>query len=450
MVSQDKTVGKTISQQLASYVHGLSYADLPDNVREIAQTRILEALSCAYDGHDLLHSKIIMQLIKNSSGSCTVFGYGKKASLVDGAMANAVLVHSTLQVDTLPIAGHPITMIVPVAIAIGEQEKASGKEVLTAIVIGYDIMMRLAMGMGHAPKEAYRTGPIVGAIGASAAAGKLMKLDTAKLANALGTAANIAPTALNQAWWQGTMEPVFHAAAAAQAAILATMLAKEGATAASDTFEGQHGFLNWWAHGAEKADRITEGLGTSFTITRVVEKPYPVSAGAQVMIQTALPLAKQGLKARDIREIIQRGGPGSHSYPGSSFAGPFTSHLQAIISVPFCIASTILGRPVEAVDLYANRYADAEIAELAGKIKLVEETDRKKPRTEIYTNDGRVLSAEQDPLNLESMTPSRKNVESRFLKQAPPLVGEKKAREILRLVMGMETMRDIRELTAKI
>ncbi len=157
-----------------------------------------------------------------------------------------------------------------------------------------------------------------------------------------------------------------------------------------------------------------------------------------------------GLKAGDIRELVQKAGSGVYSYPGSSFAGPFVSHLQAIISIPFCVAATVLGRPVDSVALYAKHYDDPEVGELAKKIKLVEEPQRARPRTEVYTGDGRVLSAEEDPLNLEALSPSRKNMEKRFLAKAPALVGDKKAREIIRLVSGLEQTADIRELTAKL
>ncbi|MFC1916530.1 MmgE/PrpD family protein [Chloroflexota bacterium] len=449
MAVENKVDNESITKILAKFIHNLNYDDLPEGVTELAKTRILDALSSAYAGRDLPHSRTAKEIAKRSHGDSTIFGCEAKTAPLDAVLANSVLVHSIFQEDTA-FMGHPGTMVIPVALAVGEQERASGKETLVAIVVGYELMGRISRSACPLAMAAFRPGPIMGTFGAAATAGRLMKLNVDKLTHALGYAASLAPAPPQEGFWSGTMEPMFEAGVCAQIGVLSAILANGGATTNPQVLEGRHGFLRCWAGTTEKAPLITEGLGKTFAISETVVKPYPACAMNQLPIQASLPLAKLDLRAKDIARVVEKTGLGGTSYAGSDFAGPFTNQVQAQMSLHFCAAATILGRQVDSFSFYTEHYDDPEVAELAGKVELVCEEGRTKPRLEVYTHDGRAFTAEEEKVDRGPLTPSRENMENKFTAMASSFLGEERVHQVIDLVMNLDKMGNICELTAKL
>ena len=182
----------TLSRTLARFIEGFSYQELPKQVIERGKTRILDALSSCFAGRDLPWSQIAVKIAEDSKGGSTIFGYDTKVSVADAAMVNAVMSHSILMEDWAPPGGHPSTIVVPVSLAVAEAEGLQGTDVITAIVLGYDIICRLGLGLEGKARTGFRAVPGLGPFGAVVAAGKLLKLNENQLTNALGYAANFA------------------------------------------------------------------------------------------------------------------------------------------------------------------------------------------------------------------------------------------------------------------
>lgn len=440
---------ESIVKTLARFVRTLSYSDLPSNIQELAKTRILDALSCSYAGRNLPHSRVAVAMAQGNPGSSTIIGHSEKASLLDAIVANSVLAHSILQEDTA-FMGHPGTMIVPVALGVGEAQKSSGRDALTAIVAGYEMMGRISRGVYPMAMNAFRPGPIMGTFGAAAAAGKLLSLNEEKLSYALGYAASLAPGVPNEGWWGGAMEPMFEAGVCARTGVYSALLANSGATAASSVIEGKDGFLKCWAGTTERAYLITAGLGETYLMGDTVVKPYPACNRNQLLIQAALSLSRLRLKPKEIKRIVEKTHIGGTTYAGSDFGGAFRSQFQAQMSMQFCAAAAILGRPVQSLSFFAEHYDDPEVADMVKRIELVEEEGRVKPRLEVYTHDGRVLIVEEEVIDEFSRTPSREGIEQKFKSLATRALGVKKVDWIIDLVMNLETVKDVGELTAQI
>ncbi len=451
MTTKGKIEKAGMTKTLATFVHGLEYESLPETVRELAKGRILDALSSAYCGHNLKHSQTAIEIAKNSPGSSTIFGLEPKVALPEAIMANAVLAHSTLQEDSFaPAAGHPSTIMVPTALGVGEQERASGKETLVAIVLGYELMGRLGKSARPLAISSFRSGPILGTFGAAATAGRLMKLDVEKLTHTLGYAASLTPGIPNECWWGGNMDSMFEAGVCARTGLLSATLAKGGATAAPYVLEGKDGFFRCWAGTIDRASALTEGLGKTFVMLETRLKPYPACRVNQLPIQTARPLARLGLRAEDIARVIEKTWPGETSLAGSDFAGPFASQFQAQMSMQFCVAAAILGRPVDSVSFYTGHYDDPEVGKLARKVELVCETGRTKYRIEVYALDGRTFVAEEETVNYEPLTPSLEKMEKKFIALASAFLGKKRVQQIIDLVRNLDKTDDIRELMVKL
>jgi 2-methylcitrate dehydratase PrpD len=441
-----------IANVLSKFIHEITYDELPENIRELSKSRILESLSSAYWCRDLPTTRTAVRIAKAYPGNSTIWGYDVKAALPYAVMANCVSSHSILMDDGSGVGGHPSTMVVPTALGVGEQERVSGKEMLVAIIVGYELMARISKSVYPLVMTAFRGGPTWGTFGCAAAAGRLMKLSIDKLSHALGYAASLTPPVPLECWWGATMEAQFEPGWSARTGIESVILAKGGATAAPYILEGKHGFLRCWAGNTDGADFLTRDLGKSFAIESIYIKPYPSCGANQYPIRVALLLAKHRLKPKEIAKVVQKSRPGGASYGGSDYAGPFTKVFQARMSRQWSVAAAILGRPLEDPLFAEENYNDLEIYELAKKIELVCEWGRTKPRTEVYCHDGRVFIAEEEVPYTEPHVPTNitEKMEKKIKKLASDRVGEKKVRHIIDIVKNIDQVDDVSNLTREL
>ncbi len=120
------------------------------------------------------------------------------------------------------------------------------------------------------------------------------------------------------------------------------------------------------------------------------------------------------------------------------------------MSMQFCAAATILGKPVALFAFYAKHYDDSEVSELAKKVQLVPEKDRSKPRFEVYLRDGRIYIAAEEISNRAPHIPTRDNAEKKFRALASGSSGEKGVERIIDLVMNLDKVNNVRVLTANL
>lgn len=277
-----------------------------------------------------------------------------------------------------------------------------------------------------------------------------MGLREKQLADALGHAASLTPGAPNEGWWGGTMEPMFEIGMTARIGILSALFARSGATAAPSVLEGRHGFFRCWSGTLENMTQATKDLGQSFAIAKTYIKPFAACGANQVPMQVASTLASHRLRARDIVRVVEKLRPGATDYAGLDYAGPFSSQVQALMSMQFCAAAAILGRPVDTPWFIAEHYDDPEVTELAAKVELVCEEGRSVPRFEVYTSDGKALVAEEPTLDRSIHIPTTVSMQEKFRTLAVGFLDKAAIEEVIGLVMNLDSVEDIRELTAKL
>ena len=136
------------SNHLARFVRQLTYDELPSEVVEYAKILILDGIGVALGGFETTHARIIARFVKKMGGSpeSTVWVYGDKVPCPNAAFANGVMIHSIDFDDTHDIL-HPGCAIILSAFAIAEKMKASGKELITAIIAGYEVSARVALAV---------------------------------------------------------------------------------------------------------------------------------------------------------------------------------------------------------------------------------------------------------------------------------------------------------------
>lgn len=298
----------TATEALGRFVATSRWAEIPDGLRHEAKRTLLNHLGCALGVARDPAVKTALRVMQGLGGraEATVFGQGVRLDVMGAAFVNAVAGNLLDYDDThLDTVIHPAAPVAPPALALAEQRGLSGAEALHAILLGGEVACRigLAVSPGHYDRGWHITATC-GAFGAAAAAAKLLGLDAARVAAAIGIASSEAA---------GTVENLPTAAKnvgvgnAARQGILAALFAAEGWQAAPRAIEGP---LGWARASGDAADpaAIAAGLGECWEIARNTYKPYPAGIVFHAVIDACLELrARLGLAPEAIDSVTVAG-----------------------------------------------------------------------------------------------------------------------------------------------
>ena len=234
----------SISRQFARWVAGLRYEDLPSEVVDRAKGLTLHALASALLGSQLPGGREASQLIAQEEAGvpngATIMVAGTKATKAGAAFANSEMMWAGRKLDTFRMLTHPGTCILPSAFAAAETERSSGRDFVTAVVAGYEVMERMAADfIPTVMARGFHAGPVFGIFGAAVAAAKIMRFTEDQLTNTIALCVNLAGGNLES---RGLRE-----SAAARNAMLAVALAKQGRRAGETALEGDAGFYHAYA-----------------------------------------------------------------------------------------------------------------------------------------------------------------------------------------------------------
>lgn len=310
-----------ITPDFAEFIASTSYPDLPEDVVNQAKLCFLDFLGVSLKGSSSESAKIVRKVLR-TGGESTVIG-GDTNTPMDAALANGVSAHCLDLDDGHRLAQlHPGACVIPAALALTESLGKSGKEFINAMVVGYQVSIKMGMILNpyHRQKGFHSTGTC-GTLGAAAAAAKIMGLDGEGILNALGLAGTQA-AGLLESDHTGSMAKHLHAGKAAQSGVLSALLAKEGFTGAHTIFEGKEGL--WQAmgdlksqenllkkhesvlkrHGSVKKHGSENSSHEEFEILRVYFKRYPVCRHLHSSLDATLNLMRnKSIKVKDIQDV---------------------------------------------------------------------------------------------------------------------------------------------------
>jgi 2-methylcitrate dehydratase PrpD len=280
---------------LAAYVANLKFDDIPSEVRERAKVLTLDFLGSAIRARRDAEStpsllKMLEALALDGSGESTVFGDAKTWTPAVAALLNGALGHSLDFDDTHADSSlHPSAPVVPAAFAVGELVGAPGRDVLTAIVAGYEVCCRLGNALD--PTSHYARGfhptATAGTYGAAAAAAKLFGLSQAQIIAAFGVSGSQAAGSL-QFLVNGAWNKRYQVGAAAMNGVIAATLARNDFVGASESVEGKHGLLVGYTDNAHP-DKAVAGLGKTYETMKIGVKPYPSCRYTHAALDARLP-----------------------------------------------------------------------------------------------------------------------------------------------------------------
>lgn len=338
---------------VAAFASTVQLADVPEHVLATAKRSMLDGLGLAVAGARSEGPRIARAMLESygcATSEASVLGTSVRLPARFAAFANGMQIHAEDFDDTqLAVAPdrvyglltHPTAPVLPVALALGERTNASGARILISYLVGVEVATKAAEAIEPRHYEAgFHATATLGAIGASACAGRALGLHGVQMARALGIGASQAGGVREHF---GTMTKPFHAGRAADSGITAAELAARGFTAAPDALEAGRGFFNA-AGGGYAADAIDGALGNPWTFDSpgVSIKPYPSGSLTHPgMTAFAHLVEERDLQPADVERITV--GTNRHM-PNALIHHRPTTELQAKFSMEFCMAILLIER----------------------------------------------------------------------------------------------------------
>jgi len=235
---------ESINHRLSRWVAGLTYTDLPPEIVDRARGVTLQGLSSCLLGHAFSETKQAISLVEEEehgmAGTITVLVDGRRFSRAGAAFINSEMMFAGGKWDTFRMVAHPGCAVLPAALMAAEVTRCSGREFLTGVVAGYEVMERLAADfVPTILARGFHAGALFSIFGAAAAIAKIMRLDTDQVHGALAQCVNLAGGNLEGARSGGRS---VREGAAVRNALLAVGLARQGIPGGDTVFEGEAGF----------------------------------------------------------------------------------------------------------------------------------------------------------------------------------------------------------------
>ena len=256
--------GPGIVEQLAGWMLAVRTEDLTPAIRDQAKLLLLDTIGCGFAALDEPSACALLAVVEGSGGAsqCTVIGRTDRTSAANATLANGALVrildfNDYVNARAGDLGGHPSDNI-PVALAAGELRRASGREVIAAIVLGYEIFARCKDLM---ERDSAWDGVTVSGLVAPAMAGRLMGLDRRRLAHAIALSVPRAATSTAVRFGDISAAKSIANALVAQNGVQAALLAEHGITGPLDLFENPRGMRAVFSKGDSAAELTAAGGG---------------------------------------------------------------------------------------------------------------------------------------------------------------------------------------------
>jgi len=379
------------SQDLAAFA---SRPELrfPPLARSRAADAIVDCVGCVLAGLAEPVADVLSRVIAVGAPGARLAGSSGSASPMDAALFHGALAHAIDYDDTNhPAYAHPSAVLVPALLAVADEAHASGAELVTAYIVGFQVFGKLGrvLNFAHYQRGWHATGTF-GALAASVAVGRLLRLGADQLTAAVGIAASSA-SGLRVNF--GSMVKPLHAGLAARNGVLAALLARNGMDSSVGALDDQYGFFDVFNDGIGQ-DRASLGDWATpleiLTVNGLALKPFPACGATHTAIEAAIDLHER-VDATTIDRAVVRVtrrafAPLIHALPATP--------LEAKFSMQFCVAAALCDGRVDLATFSHEKLDDPLIRSMRERVTVVE--DESLPdatefpaSVEIATRDGR-------------------------------------------------------------
>ncbi|HET7270401.1 MAG TPA: MmgE/PrpD family protein [Rubrobacter sp.] len=379
-------------QEVSEFAVGVREGDMEPEVLRDARRRVTDIIGIALAASSMEPAGIVGAVIEGWGGEerAGVIGRSERFPTASAALMNGTLAHSLDYDDThLPSVLHPSAAVVPAALAASESSGATGRDLLSAVAAGDELVVRVGMA-GYDPdlgnsiffEKGLHATSIAGTLGAALAAAMVYGLGEEEIGHSVAISASMGAGIIEANRTGGTVKRV-HCGWAAHAGVTAAELARHGLTGPPTVFEGRFGFLRAYLDDRADTGALTRGLGEKWELTRVFFKPYPANHFTHAGIDAAIKLREEGLDIEEIEEIeLGVASPvlRTIAQPEDEKAKPKTGYA-AQFSGPFTVATALVGGGglgVSLDDFTDQSVKDPARLDLASRVRCVpdEECDR--------------------------------------------------------------------------
>lgn len=451
---------QNLTQTLANYIARTTYQDLPQPLIEKLKLLTLDTIGCGICGY---HAPEISHLLKGiiepaelGCGSTMIWELGECVPAITAVTANASMSHA-VEMDDLhkPSKIHAGVVIVPTVLTLGSAWAKTGQDVLCAMAVGYETMIRVGIGVGTSShrRRGFHATSTCGPFGSAAAVSKLLGLDETWTCNALGLAGTQAG-GLHAYISDGSMCKRFHAGKAAQNGYQAAMLAQAGFTGPTLVLESPDGGFLHAMSDQYYPEQVVDALGTRYHTMDVGIKYHSCCGHIHQAIDAAIYLRNTyGFTPDDIEQITID----TYDISGVSwgFDHPPRNSVEGQFNFSYAVAVAIFDGQVFLPQFTMSRMGDTRVHELARRIQVhtKEEYTSRYPdqwisSVTVTLRDGTRLFRESVGAKGDPGTPlSFAEIKGKFLSLTEGALSKQRAQKISELVSDLENLPDISILT---
>lgn len=445
------------TKKLATFVCDLRFEDIPSDVIGHLKLCILDTLGCGIFGSTTQWGRILSDYIHSfdKNEESTIWGTQFKSSASNASLVNGTMVHGFELDDLHTLArSHPGGISVTSALAIAEHKGGvNGKDFLTAVALGYELLIRLAVCCGISLfRRGFHPTGTCGTIGSAAAAGKLLNLNEENMLNALGISTS-SPSGLMSAQYGAMVKRLF-AGKAAQSGVVAAQLASRGFTGIRNVLEAEFGSFCKALSDDYDLTKLTDGLGKEYEIKNVGFKKYScVGTNLTALDAVREIMDKHSFDIESIQKIKIRVNDYTKTHSGWEYKPE--SIMAAQMNMYYCIAIMLIEGDCFVDQFSEKKLTDPKVLRLISLIDVIvdSEIDKlplsyKTALVEIDLKTGEHLSRRIDfPKGHIKNPMGYDEVKEKFKKLAQKRVDSKKANSIIEVVEGLEELKDMRELS---
>lgn len=423
---------------------------LPEESIQAALRCMMDYFAVTLAGSVEPEAKALENYAGSQEGSASLIGRRVKTSVEMAAFVNGSTGHLLEFDDVKKNLGHGTVVIAPAVLALGESLGKSGREILAAFVVGFEVAARLANAVEPAHSQAgWHTTSTCGVFGAAAACGKILKLAGDAMAGVFGMAASFSSGLRKN---MGTPVKYLHTGHAAQNGLKAAILGSRGFYGSREVFSGKQSFGGTFSSPLA-CEKITEGLGERFEVCANGFKFYPCCASAHSAIDAALSMrGKARFRTEDIEEI--KVGTVPIVLDNMKYHVP-KNITEARFSIPFCISLALVDGRVTLDNFSSKRLKSTQMKELMKKIAIQLDPEMKSlgyrgtenSRVTIITKDKRMITERVDAARGHPLNPaSQEELRDKFLQCSKRTLAEEKAMRVLAILENFQGLPNVQNL----
>jgi len=452
------------TRRIAEFVAGLTYEEIPAEVRERIKLLILDSLGCAIYGANLEWCRILRGTLEklDATRTTSIWGTNARLSSDHAALLNGTQVQG-FELDDVHRKAvlHVGAVTLPALIAVAESHaQLSGRDFLTAAVAGYEIGPRVGLCMG--PEhigQGWHSGATVGIFSAAAGAARALSLDADKTVHALGIAGTQSSGLIAAQY--GAMVKRMHAGRAAQSGLYGALLAKDGFTGIADVFEAPYGgFCTTFSRSQDRfnLNELSAGLGQRFETMGIALKFYSCVGSNHTTLDALRDIRKRHPFALDeIDSIIVHGSQVTVDHVGWPYKPEGLTAAQ--LNLPFCIATLLIEGDVFVDEFMPECVDDAVRIKLSRKVVVVHDPAitalgagaRHKVRVEVHFRNGAVeRETREAPRGSERSFASTDEIAAKFRKLTKATISSKQQDGLIEAVLGLDKLPDSRTLIERL